>query len=188
MRLESDYASLFERITSDARYRQNLDWGRRRAGHPEGTIRAHILELEKNLDRLKPGLSDSDVWKLRLLIHVHDSFKPNASPQVAIQDPRSHASLAREFFSEFTSDGDLLAVVQWHDEPYALWRNKESKGAVNQARLDALLEAIQDWNLFLRFLIVDGCTVGKTRAPLKWFFGEVRDRIQSEVREQDILT
>ncbi len=48
-------------------------------------------------------------------------------------------------------------------------------------RLRQLLEVIGGWDLFLAFLIVDGCTIGKSTEPLEWFFAEVGDRIESRV-------
>ena len=44
-----DYESVLDRIRADERYQRNLDWGRPRKGHPEGTVRRHIAELEHNL-------------------------------------------------------------------------------------------------------------------------------------------
>lgn len=117
-----EYQLALSAITNDPRYRQNLDWGKPRSGHPEGTVRAHIEELENNLEVLKFRLSEWDCWKLKLLIHTHDTFKAEAKAGVAITDPRSHASLARDFLAEFCPNPDLLAMVQFHDEPYALWR------------------------------------------------------------------
>lgn len=70
-----DYRAVFDAIVADPRYRNNLDWGEARAGHPEGTVRAHIAELERNLEVRRPRLSEIDYWKLKLLIHTHDSFK-----------------------------------------------------------------------------------------------------------------
>jgi hypothetical protein len=66
---------VFEQIIADARYQNNLDWGRPRAGHPEGTVRAHIAELERNLAKVKPVVSQEYYWKLKVLIHTHDTFK-----------------------------------------------------------------------------------------------------------------
>ncbi|ODA29955.1 hypothetical protein A6X21_06330 [Planctopirus hydrillae] len=168
-----NYAAALEAVKADARYQRNLDWGKPRAGHPEGTVRAHIAEIEPNLDRLAPKLSPLEIDKLRLLIHTHDSFKAEAEAGVPITHPASHASLARSFLAEFCDDADLLAMVQYHDEPFALWRQVSSKGTYNQERLQALFEAIEDWNLFLAFNIIDGCTTGKGRQPLRWFFHEI---------------
>ena len=165
----------------------NLDWGKPRSGHPEGTVRAHIAEIEPNLEALRSKLTDEDYWKLKLLIHTHDSFKPESEPGVPITDPRSNASFARAFLSTHVDDADLLAMVQHHDEPYALYRQVEFKGKFNQERFDALLKAIRDWNLFLAFNIIDGCTAGKSRKPLQWLFGEVAGKVDSRFTAADIL-
>jgi hypothetical protein len=182
-----DYRDIFERFTADARYQRNLDWGQPRPGHPEGTVRAHIAELEDNLNRLRHKLSDEECWKLRLLIHTHDTFKPEAVEGIAISDSRSHASLARAFLASYCDDDDLLAMVQYHDEPYALWRQFESRGKFNEARLTALLANIKDWNLFLAFSIIDGCTAGKGREPLRWLFEQVGGNVPARFTAADIL-
>lgn len=182
-----DYAAIFQRVIGDARYQQNLDWGEPRPGHPEGTVRAHLAEIEPNLERLKPRLSEIEYWKLKLLIHTHDTFKAAAKDNVAISDPASHASLARSFLAEFCGDEDLQAMVQDHDEPFALWRQFTSKGSYNQQRFQKLLGHIQDWDLFLAFNIIDGCTPGKSREPLHWFFKEVAGKIDSRFTEADII-
>ncbi len=182
-----DYASAFQSVIADPRYQRNLDWGESRPGHPEGTVRAHIAEIEPNLEVLKPKLSDTDVWKLKLLIHTHDSFKADSKPGVPITDPASHASLAKSFLADFCDDADLLAMVQFHDEPFTLWRQVESKGTYNQQRMSALLGNINDWNLFLVFNIIDGCTEGKSRDPLLWLFKELEGKVNSNFTAADIV-
>src|SRR5262245_18791904 len=97
----NEYERIFAALTRDERYLANLEWGQPRRGHPEGTVRAHIAELERNLDGLRPRLTEDETWKLRILIHTHDSFKAEAKSGVPIGDPRSHASLARAFLAEF---------------------------------------------------------------------------------------
>lgn len=181
-----DYEAIFQRVIDDPRYQKNLDWGEPRPGHPEGTVRAHIAEIEPNLERLKLRLTEVEYWKLKLLIHTHDSFKAEAKENVAISDPSSHASLARSFLAEFCDDDDLLAMVQYHDEPFALWRQFTSKGSYNKQRFEDLLGHIRDWNLFLAFNIIDGCTPGKSRQPLRWFFQEIADRVDSKFTDVDI--
>jgi hypothetical protein len=182
-----DYKQLFDSITSDPRYQRNLDWGEARPGHPEGTVRAHIAEVDRNLEAIRHRLSETDYWRLRVLIHTHDTFKGEAQPGVPIAAPNSHASLARAFLAEFCTDGDMLAMVQYHDEPFALWRQLASKGKFNQQRLAALLTGIRDWNLFLAFNIVDGCTEGKGREPLRWLFAQVAGKVASQFTAADIL-
>jgi hypothetical protein len=182
-----DYRKALDAVISDPRYLSNLDWGEARPGHPEGTVRAHLAEIEPNLEVLRPKLTDEDYWKLKLLIHTHDSFKAESKPGVPITDPGSHASLARAFLATHCDDGDLLAMVQYHDEPFALYRQFESKGKYNQERFDALLKAIRDWNLFLAFNIIDGCTAGKSREPLNWLFQEVAGKVESKFTAADII-
>lgn len=182
-----DYRAIFAAITSDARYLANLDWGEPRWGHPEGTIRNHIAELESNLAALRPRLSGQECWKLKLLIHTHDTFKPEAIAGAPITDPASHASLARAFLAEFCDEADLLAMVQHHDEPFALWRQLKATGSYDAQRFAELLAAIRDWNVFLAFEIIDGCTDGKSRAPLRWFFARIEGRVQSRITAADIL-
>ena len=182
-----DYKQIFDAITSDPRYQRNLDWGEARPGHPEGTVRAHIAELDRNLESLRHKLSEWDYWRLRVIIHSHDTFKGEAQPHAPITASGSHASLARAFLADFCADDDMLAIVQFHDEPYALWRQVASKGKFNQQRLTALLVAIRDWNLFLAFNIIDGCTEGKGRAPLQWFFEQVAGKVRSNFTAADIF-
>src|ERR1700721_799851 len=136
------YQSIFTAITADPQYQKNLDWGQSRPGHPEGTVRAHIAEIEPNLEALRAKLTDEEYWKLKLLIHTHDSFKAESKAGVPIADPQSHASLARTFLAGYCNDPDLLAMVQYHDEPFALYRQVESKGKYNKDWFDALLKAI----------------------------------------------
>ena len=158
-------------MIADERYETNVQWGEPRKGHPEGAISAHIADLERNAAVLDAGLSEVDRLRLRLLIHSHDTFKPDAD-DVKISHPRSHASLARAFLAEFCpDDASLLDMAQYHDEPYALWR-QEQHFRLNQERYDALFARIREWDLFLTFLVVDGCTTGKGREPLHWFFAE----------------
>jgi hypothetical protein len=179
---------LVARVMADPRYLTNIEYGQPRSGHPEGTVKAHIAELEANLDALKPRLADEQTyWKLKFLIHVHDSFKADATPGVPILDPRSHASLATAFAAEFTDDPDLLNMIQFHDENYALWRQAAQSGSDDPQRFHTLLDTIQGWDLFLLFLIVDGCTRGKDLSKLVWFIQEVKHYKQTVVDESWIL-
>jgi hypothetical protein len=191
----NEYEALFFAVTQDAHYLRNLDWGEPRPGHPEGTVRAHITELERNLDRLVErsaggrGISGEDYWKLRVLIHTHDTFKPDSAGEgaVPISEAWLRGSLARAFLTKFTDDKDLLAMTQLHDEPFALWSQMRSRGRPNQERFRRLLDSIRDWEVFARFLIIDGCTEGKSREPLRWFFREIAGKIDTTVSAADIL-
>jgi hypothetical protein len=182
------YKKLVGKILADPRYRRNVEYGEPRPGHPEGTVKAHLAELEANLEKLKPRLkSDEAYWKLKFLVHTHDTFKAASLRGVSITDPQSHASLARAFAAEFTADADLLNMIQFHDEGYALWRQKEYKGAYSAERFHELLDMVKDWDLFLLFNIIDGCTEGKDREKVIWFVREVKKYRDTRVDETWVL-
>jgi len=174
-------------IQADPHYQRNLDWGEPRPGHPEGPLRNHIADLEQNLERLRDRLDEAQQARLMLLIHTHDTFKPDSIEGAPIRHPRSHASLARTFLQRFHPDEQLLTMVQYHDEPFALWRQFKHKGHFDRARLDALLQNISDWDSCLAFLIIDGCTEGKSREPLLWFFRQIEGKVSARISAADIL-
>ncbi|HZW06372.1 MAG TPA: hypothetical protein VFF65_04545 [Phycisphaerales bacterium] len=180
------YESILQRVKSDPRYFGNLRHGEPRPGHPEGTIGAHISELEANLELLRPKLSSDQAHQLLLLIHVHDTFKPQAAAGVAIDDPRSHASMAAAFLTEFCDEADLLAMVRLHDEPFALWRQAQQHGACNPERLCRLVDAIRDWDTFLAFQLIDNLTAGESGEPLRWFQRETKDRLPHRLTVEDL--
>src|SRR5262245_32833033 len=99
------------KVLGDPRYLKNIEYGEPRSGHPEGKVKFHIAELEANLEKLATRISEEQYWKLKFLIHVHDTFKAEAIPNSPIESPTSHASLAKEFASEFTDDPDLLNMI-----------------------------------------------------------------------------
>jgi hypothetical protein len=165
---------ILKQIVSDPRYIKNIEYGEPRSGHPEGKIKYHIAELETNLEKLAPRISEGQYWKLKFLIHIHDTFKADATPDSSIADPNSHASLARKFAAEFIEDEDLLNMVQFHDVNFSLWKQFAATGSYDNGRFENLLDTILDWNLFLMFLIIDGNTEAKDPAKLVWFIAEVR--------------
>lgn len=180
--------SVFDGVVADDLYALGVSWGKPRKGHPEATVAEHIKELEENLDQMKWRFSEEEVLKLRILIHVHDTLKIHAAPRVPIEHPHSHASLAADFLERFTDDEDLLNMVRYHDESFALYRQFEEKGRFDEERLDRLIGRIKDWRLFLAFNIIDNCTRGKERTPLQWFIAEVRKRIDPGVDASWILS
>jgi hypothetical protein len=182
---------IVEKIMADPRYQKNIEYGEPRSGHPEGKIKFHIAELEENLEKLASrashGISEEQYWKLKLLIHVHDTFKADAIPNSRIPSPDSHASLARKFAAEFIDDEDLLNMIQFHDVNYSLWQQFHRTGSYDLERLNHLLETIQDWDLFMMFLILDGSTKGKDRSKLIWFIREAAKHKTSLVDESWVL-
>jgi hypothetical protein len=166
---------IVEAVKSDVRYLRNIEYGMPRSGHPEGKVSYHIAEMEKKLEGLRDrGISEDHYWKLMFLIHVHDSFKAEAIANSPIHSPKSHASLACIFASEFTDDEDLLNMIQLRDMNYSLWRQFAATGSFNYERFNKLLETISNWGLFLMFIILDGSTKGKDRSITEWFIREVK--------------
>ena len=178
---------IVERVISDPRYLKNIEYGEPRSGHPEGKVKHHIAELEANLGKLANRLTEGQYWKLKFLIHVHDTFKAEAVADSPIASPNSHASLARKFAAEFTNDADLLNMIQFHDVNFALWKQFNATGAYEPERFDKLLNAISDWDLFLMFLILDGSTKGKDPEKMKWFLREVKKH-KTTIIEEDWIT
>lgn len=180
--------AIIQHIINDTRYLKNIEYGEPRPGHPEGKVKYHIAELEDSLEVLRSrGISVEQYWKLKFLIHVHDTFKAEAVPNSQILHPNSHASLARKFASEFTADTDLLNMIQYHDVNYALWKQFNAKGFYDSERFLALLETIIDWDLFLMFLILDGSTIGKDPEKIRWFIEEVKKYKKTIVDETWLL-
>ncbi len=182
-----DYQAIFRAVVADERVQRNLHWGKPRFGHPEGSVYAHVAHVDRNIEVLRAKLSDDDYWKLRVLAYTHDAFKAEAGEGARIRDPDSHASLARKFLADFCPDEDLLNIVQFHDEPYSLWRQQHHRGRFDVERLEALIGLIRDWDVFLAFCIADGSTEGKSREPLHWLFRQVAGRVESGFTAEDIL-
>lgn len=159
-------------ILADPRYQENVQWGHPRPGHPEGPISEHVAQLLVNLARVESTLSDDEIAWLRVIIHVHDTFKKDARRGSAILDPDSHSSLARAFAAEFGCPGPVLAMIQYHDYPYAMWRAaKRGTRPVDRRKAEELRGAIGEthWRMFLAFQVVDACIPGKSLEPLRWF-------------------
>jgi hypothetical protein len=89
------------------------------------------------------------------------------------QPPRGRA---RHFAERFTSDERLLATLEHHDRPYALWRKMQRRGHLDEDRFDEMMRAVPDPELFLRFIELDGGTEGKDPEPIRWFRDELRQR------------
>jgi hypothetical protein len=166
------YLHIFKQVVHSDIYKKNILYGKPRRGHAEGTVKAHIDELEQNLALIVAklgGFDNVDYIKLKILIHVHDTFKVDAKQDSPILDPQSHASLARAFLAPFTIDEDLLNMVQYHDIGYAVYRKFKEKGKLDEERLKAALDKMQNLDLFVIFCIIDACTASKGREMIRWF-------------------
>jgi hypothetical protein len=184
-----DLGTVLQTVCSDPRYLSNISYGSVRRGHPEGTVMNHIREIEGNIDSLTHSyhelagipLSSQTVLELKIIAHVHDSFKADSRKGARIEDPDSHASLAVKFLKEFTSDERLRSVVQLHDLPYSMYRNFIKFGSVNEERINYLLVKVPDLILFTLFQLVDNITLGKLPEPgkpsaVEWFISEIKIR------------
>lgn len=175
---------IWNAILQDPRYQAGLDYGKPRPGHPEGSIHAHIDELDQNLDRhLAPKVTDLQYWKLRILVYTHDTFKKDAIKGTWPSHPENHGHLARTFLSDFTSDRDLLTIVQYHDLGYYLWKSHRGRDSFLEGELKRILDLIIDHDLYAMFTILDTCVPGKNREPLRWFLTQLDRRVDLDVDE-----
>jgi hypothetical protein len=87
-----------------------------------------------------------------------------------------HAERARHFAERFTRDERLLATLEHHDRPYALWRKMQRRGHLDEGRFEEMMQSIPDADLFLHFIELDGSTEGKKPEPIRWFRQELERR------------
>ena len=184
-----EFKSFYQRMKVNHRLKDNLKKGE--PGHPEGTTEALVEELNKNLDKIKEELSLEEYWRIRIMILAQNAFKPDTIDGVG-----SHTLLAVQFLiEEFFSYGwscigksgaamvksDLLYQIQYHDELYSIWREKEVKGVTDEERLSKLKNRIDNCDVFLSFSLIDGITKGKERVFVKWFLREMIDKVETRV-------
>lgn len=154
----------------DAEFCRGLIWGVPRFGHPEGTIWAHIIEVNANIDRLPVDAETRR--KLRIICWVHDTFKHIEHKGSPRDWTRHHAVYARKFLERYVDDELLLNVVEHHDEAYYCWRlgHLYSELGKSHARLENLRASVGDyWQLYYLFFKCDTSTGDKNPAPLIWF-------------------
>jgi hypothetical protein len=159
---------------ADPELRAGLAWGKPRKGHPEGTIGAHVADLLRAIER---GDHPAPVRaELRFLALVHDAFKYRVQEWLPKTGENHHATRARRFAERFVDDERLLATIQYHDAPYAIWRKLQPRGKLDEGRFSSMIERVPDLELFLLFVELDGGTEGKNPEPLRWFREELRRR------------
>jgi hypothetical protein len=165
---------LEQRVTGDPELLHGLAWGEPRAGHPEGSVATHVQHLLERLeDWDEPPERRS---KLRFMALVHDAFKGDVIERLPKVGRNHHADRARRFAEGYTGDPAVLAALQHHDRPYALWRKLQRKGELDQRGFAKMLADIPDLALFVRFVELDGSTEGKSPAPIVWFREELERR------------
>jgi hypothetical protein len=165
---------LERKLIADPDLREGLAWGKPRSGHPEGSVGAHVAQLLRTIDRW--GDTGRRRAELRFLSLVHDSMKYQVRDWLPKTGENHHAMRARRLAERYTTDERLLATIEHHDRPYALWRRPRRNGRMNEKRLDRMLDQIPDVDLFIRFVELDGSTEGKKAEPIEWLEEEVRQR------------
>jgi hypothetical protein len=164
-----------ERAVSEApELLAGLAWGKPREGHPEGSVGAHVRDLLEALDR--EDLGEGARADLRFVSLVHDAFKYRVHEWLPKTGGNHHASRARRFAEDFTGDERLLATIELHDRPYALWRKMRRRGRLDEKGFEEMMSHIPDPTLFLRFIELDGSTEGKKPEPIEWFRAELGRR------------
>jgi hypothetical protein len=162
---------LERRLAGDPEMLRGLAWGEPRAGHPEGPVGTHVSHLLEALER--SGESGERRELLRFVILVHDSFKSQVRERLPRVGENHHAMRARRFAEKFIDDERVLATIQLHDRPYALWRKMLRRGKVDDRGFRRMMKRIPDPELFLRFIELDASTEGKRPEPVEWFRNEL---------------
>jgi hypothetical protein len=169
----NDYKNALLQVKNDPNYEKRIEYGEPRDGHPEGSIKKHIEQLERNLYYFKDVISEEKQDKIRFLIHVHDTFKADSEKDVEIENSKSHSSIARKYAEKFISEESVLQIIQFHDFNYYIWKKYNKYGFYDREKLKDILEKIEDIELLLLFTIIDGTVKGKDLAKLKWFYEEI---------------
>lgn len=161
-------------VTREPDLIRGLAWGKPRSGHPEGSVARHVMDLLARLERA--GEAGERREMLRFVVLVHDSFKYQVRDWRPKTGENHHAMRARRFAERFTDDERILAVIELHDRPYAIWRRLRRTGAVDERQFEAMIRRVPDPDLFLAFIELDGATEGKTPEPTRWFRSELAAR------------
>lgn len=162
---------LERRLEADPQLQEGLAWGRPRGGHPEGSVGAHAADLLERID--DSGETGPRRAELRFVALVHDAFKFAVDQRRPKAGENHHAMRARRFAERYVDDERLLATIELHDRPYAIWRKMRRKGGLDEEALERMLARIPDQELFLRFVELDGSTEGKDPEPVRWFRREL---------------
>jgi hypothetical protein len=153
---------------------RGLAWGRPRKAHPEGRVGTHVADLLGEIDGA--GETGDRRADLRFVALLHDSFKRDVTKWLPRTGENHHAMRARRFAERFTDDERLLATIELHDRPYAIWRKMRRRRHLDERALEEMLARIPDHDLFLRFIEIDGSTEGKRPEPIEWFREELAKR------------
>jgi hypothetical protein len=161
-------------LASDDHLLEGLAWGEPRKGHPEGSVGAHVGQLLDTIEEW--GDPEPLRSELRFIALVHDTLKGEVKDFLPKTGENHHAMRARRLAEAYTGDERLLATIEQHDRPYAIWRKMKRRGKLDESAFDEMLEHIPDKRLFLRFVELDGSTEGKHPEPVDWFRNELEKR------------
>jgi hypothetical protein len=152
------------RLAADPVLQYGWAWGDPRPGHPEGAVGEHVAWMLRHIADAHPLRRE-----LRLVALLHDSFKFQVDPDLGYSPENDHARLARRFAERYVGDERILATLEWHDEPYWIWRH-----GADEAALADVLARLPDVELMRAFVQLDASTPGKDPAFLWWFRRAVR--------------
>ena len=159
-------------------FRQGLDWGIPRYGHPEGKVLYHVREVLDNVDKIE-GLPGVCREKLRLITFTHDTFKYKEDKTTRPRNwLKHHGMLARKYLEKYFEDEAILDIIELHDEAYYCWRmlHLYDQQEAGQKRLDQLLLKMKDQlQLYYLFFKCDTQTGDKIQSPVKWFEQAIGD-------------
>lgn len=165
---------LERRLADDPVVQRGLGWGEPRSGHPEGRVGSHVADLLETIDdwgEPEPRRSD-----LRFLSILHDALKYRVHNWLPKTGENHHATRARRLAERYTGDERLLATLELHDRPYAVWRRTGRGSRRERKAIDELVRRVPDLPLFMRFVELDGSTEGKNPEPIEWLRGELAGR------------
>jgi HD domain-containing protein len=163
-----------EALTRAPELLAGLAWGKPREAHPEGPVGMHVAQLLDEIDR--SGEQGERRTLLRFIAILHDAFKYRVRNWLPRAGFNHHAMRARRFAERFTDDDRLLATIELHDRPYALWKKMRRNGRLDERPFEEMLGRIPDHELFLRFVEIDGASEAKTREPIEWLREELERR------------
>ena len=161
-------------VSRDPVLLEGLAWGRPRKGHPEGPVGLHVADLLRGIERA--GEAGQRRRELRFIALVHDALKYAVREWLPRTGENHHAMRARRFAEGYTADERLLATIELHDRPYALWRRVRRTGRVDERRVETMLGRLTDPELFALFVELDASTEGKDPGPVRWLRQELGRR------------
>jgi hypothetical protein len=160
--------------TGDRDLLEGLAWGKPRESHPEGSIGNHVADLLRVIDGA--GETGERRTQLRFVALVHDSFKGDVKSLLPKSGENHHAMRARRFAERYTDDERLLATIELHDRPYAIWKKMRRKGRLDEKALEQVFDRVPDHGLFLRFIEIDGAGEAKDQEPIRWLREQMEKR------------